>query len=234
MRRPRVLLAVPVLAFLVAGCSGSGSDGADGDSSADADQLLSQAQDTFADAGSVSVELTSDGVPKDANGVSGANGDGVIDADTPKFQGTITGRVQGVTGEIDIIAIGDQTWMKFFTPGYNEIDMATLGAPNPAMLFHPENGIPGLIASTTDVAAGEQKREGKDVITEVTGVLPGGEIEDLLKLGDVSSEFDVTYGITEDGELRTAVLSGEFYPDEESTYTFVVTDYGKSVEISEP
>lgn len=235
MRRSRAVLALPLLSLLISGCSGSDSGG-DGGGGVDADpqELVATAQESFAGAGTVAVKLTSDGVPKDANGVTAAKGDGVIDATTPKFQGTITGTVNGVTGELQIIAIGEQTWLKFFTPDYNPIDMSTLGAPNPAMLFHPESGLPGLIGKTTDLKAGEQKRAGSEVLSEVSGKLPGSEIQTLLALGDGTGEFDVTYGVTDDGELRTAVLTGPFYTDAEASYTFEVSDYGKSVEISEP
>ena len=42
-----------------------------------------------------------------------------------------------------------------------------------------------------------------------------------------SGDFDATYTINEDGELREAVLTGVFYPDTASmTYTLAFEDYG--------
>lgn len=230
MRRRAVLLSVPVL-LLAAACTGEASDSGP---RADPTELLQQASTAFAEAGTVSFTLDSEDVPDDVNGVSAADGSGVIDAAEPKFAGKVTGRVQGVNGSLDVIAIGNEAWMKFFTPGYEPVDFASLGAPNPATFFHPTSGLPSLLTATTDAETGEQKREGEDVLTQVTGKLPAEPVEALLKLGDGEGEYDVTYGITEDGELRTIKVLGDFYEGATSTYSFVVKDYGKPVEINRP
>lgn len=230
MRRRTVLISAPLI-MLAAACTGEKSEQK---AKADPQKLISQATTTFADAKSVSFTLESDGVPKDVNGVSAADGSGIIDATEPKFAGKITGRVKGLSGTLDVIAVGAEVWMKFFTPGYEPVDLATLGAPNPATFFHPTNGLPSLMAATTGLKAGEQKRQGKDVVTEVTGKLPAAPVQTLLNLGDGTGEYDAVYGITDSGQLRTIKVSGDFYEGASSTYSFVVKDYGKSVEINRP
>ena len=50
-----------------------------------------------------------------------------------------------------------------------------------------------------------------------------------------SGDFDATYTITDDGELREATLTGVFYEDSESmTYTVTFDDYGTEKDITAP
>jgi lipoprotein LprG len=230
MERRTLLISVPVL-LLAAACGGEDEKPAP---AGDPKELLAGAAAAFADAKSVAFALTSDGVPNDVNGVSAAEGSGVIDPQEPKFEGTITGRIQGINGSIDVIAIGDKTWVKLFTPTYQSMDLAGMGAPNPAMFFHPTEGLPALLTATTKLSTGKQKRAGSDILNQVSGKIPAAPVYDLLRLGDGDGEYDVTYGITDSGELRTIRLVGEFYGDKTSTYDFIVKDYGKPVDITEP
>ena len=48
-------------------------------------------------------------------------------------------------------------------------------------------------------------------------------------------DFDATYTISSDGELRQAKLTGAFYPDSDHmTYTLDFDDYGTEKDISAP
>ncbi len=225
MRLPLVIAVTMVL--VVTGCSGTSG-------AADPEVALSAAHDSFASASSVTITLTSEDVPKNSEGVTAADGVGAFDATTPKFKGTVTGKLQGVAGDFEVIAIGDEMWVKFFTPGYNPLDLGVIDVLNPATLFNPTTGLPSLLEKTTDLATGEQQRDGDEVLDIITGKLSGDLVSSLLKLGEPGSTFDVTYGITADGELRQAVLTGEFFPGATSTYTFVVKDYGTPVDIERP
>lgn len=229
MRRRTLLTSVPVL-LLAAACGEDSSPAPQGDPK----KLMASAATAFADAKTVAFTLTSKGVPDDLNGVSAAEGSGVIDPQQPKFEGTITGRIQGINGTVDVIAIGDQTWVKLFTPTYQSMDLAGMGAPNPAKFFHPTDGLPGLLTATTALSVGDQKRAGSDILSQVNGKIPAAPVYDLLRLGDGDGEYDVTYGITDSGELRTIRLVGQFYGDASSTYDFSVKDYGEPVDITEP
>lgn len=225
MRLPLVLAMTMLLA--VTGCSGAAGG-------ADPKDTLSAAHDSFASASSVTITLTSEDVPKNSEGVTAADGVGALDATTPKFQGTVTGKLQGVAGDFDVIAIGDEMWIKFFTPDYIALDLAVIDALNPASLFNPKTGLPSLLEKTTDLATGEQQRDGEEVLDIITGKLSGELVSSLLRLGEPESTFDVTYGITADGDLRTAIVTGEFFPGATSTYTFTVKDYGTPVDIERP
>ena len=55
------------------------------------------------------------------------------------------------------------------------------------------------------------------------------------RIPTAQGDFDVTFAITEDGELRTATLDGVFYSDAEpTTYVVTVDDYGTEQEIVAP
>jgi lipoprotein LprG len=158
----------------------------------------------------------------------------VIEDDVIKFEGEFQGTLDGVAATIGILAIGDETYMKAFTPDYEPVDLATLGVPNPTAFFDPETGVASLLAATTDLAEGEEVREGSEILREITGTLPGESVEALLNLGGPGRSFDVAYGLTEDNELRTAELRGEFWEGSTSVYTMLLTDYGQVVTIEAP
>nr|WP_257908087.1 hypothetical protein [Janibacter limosus] len=82
MRRRPLLAAVPLVLTLgpAAGCSGSGD-------ATPPKQALETARTTFVDAGTVGFDLKQSALPKGRNGVSAAQGSGVIDKTTPKFRG---------------------------------------------------------------------------------------------------------------------------------------------------
>lgn len=231
-RRPR-LLAVVALA-VVAGVGLAGCSGDQAEAERPPAQRLTAVKATFDAAKTVQLDLTSRDVPPRENGVTQARGAGVIDATEPKFQGTITGTIKGVAGTIDVIAIGESTYLKFFTPDYRETDFDTLNAPNPAMFFDTGAGISALLPQTGDPTDDGQTRSGTEVLDKISGTLPGSTVEELFHLGDGTGTFTVSYGITDADQLRTATLVGPFFPPAEATYLLTLTDYGAPVEITSP
>ncbi|KGN34399.1 hypothetical protein N802_12455 [Knoellia sinensis KCTC 19936] len=232
MRR-RTLLAnsVSVAAVLVlVGCSGGGEPEANADPKA----ALVAAKTQFDQAKFVGLTLSSKDVPKTENGVTGAIGTGEISATEPKFKGNVTATINGVTGAAEVITIGDTAYMKFFTPGYNETDLGSLGAPNPSDFFDPAKGISQLLVDTTDPKAGSEVRDGAAVLQQYSGTLPGSRIKELFNLGDGTGSFEVTYGIAEGDKLQLATMKGPFFAGATSTFTLRLKDYGKSVEITRP
>ena len=234
MRRPLALAVAAILAGAVlVGCSGTdaGSEGASEPSPA---ERLSAAKATFDAAGSVQLDLSSRDVPPRENGVTAAKGAGAISATEPAFSGTITGTIEGVAGTIEVIAVGETAYLKFFTPDYVETDLDTLGAPNPAMFFDPAKGISALLPQTGDPTAAGRTRAGAEVLDRIDGTLPGAPIKELFHLGDGTGTYRVSYGLTSAGELRTATLVGPFFPGVQATYLLSLTDYGAPVEITRP
>lgn len=197
-------------------------------------EALAAAAATYAGAGSVSFKLETTGLPDGQNGVQAAKGSGIVSATEPKFQGTMQGTVDGVSANIEMIAIADQVWWKLFTPDFTVADLESLGAPNPATLFHPTTGLPILLNATTDLTAGEDTRDGRDIVHTYSGKLSGSAVKELLYLGDGQGVFDVTYAISEEDQLRKAVATGPFYVGSTSTFTLRFNDYGKPVTITQP
>ncbi|PRY58254.1 lipoprotein LprG [Knoellia remsis] len=231
MRRRALLAGVTVAALLVSGCSGGG--GAD-DAQADPKAALAAAKTAFDGAKFVNLTLTSSGVPQAENGVTGAQGVGEINPTEPKFKGTVTATIKGVGGSAEVITIGDDAWMKFFTPDYNPIDLSTLGAPNPSKFFDPGTGVSQLLVETANPTAGDKIRDGAVVVQQYSGTLPGARIKELFSLGDGTGEFRVTWGIGQDDTVQRAELTGPFFTGATSTYTLRLKDYGTPVEITRP
>lgn len=227
MRRA-VLVSLPLALALVSGCSVF-------DETTPPDEALATAQQSFVDAGTVSFDLKQSAIPKGRNGVSAATGSGIIDADSPKFRGQVTGVINGNSAGVEIIAVDEDTWMSFFTQDFNRVDMSDLGSPNPAEFFRAGSGVDQILETTTDVEVGDQVRDGKTVLQEYTGTVPAEDIQRLFNLGTSATEFDVVYGIEpESGELRSVVIEGDFYEEKPTTFTLDLKDYGKDVEITAP
>lgn len=237
MRRRLVLLALAatVVGLPLTGCSSKAeSTGTTAARTPKPADVLATAKVRFDAAKAVTITLTSTDVPPKANGVSAAQGTGIIDATTPKFMGQVTATFNGLTGNVPIITIGDDAYMKLFTPNYTKQDLATLGAPNPSNLFRPASGISSLLTQTKDPKAGPDQREGKEILHEYVGTLPSAPVTSLLNLGKGAPDFMVTYGITDAGQLRTATLVGAFYAGTTSTYQLLIKDYGTTVDIAAP
>ncbi len=227
----RAVTGATVLLLALAACSGGADETVD--AVAPADQLAT-AKKQLDETTGVTFTLTSENTPKGSAGVTGAKG---LGAATPKpaFKGTINATVSGVTGTVDVIAVDQDVYMKFFTPSYAKIDPATYGAPNPAQLFSSTTGISTLLSGLVDPQAGDQAREGAEVLDTVSGTVPGDAVADLFVVGDREGVFDATMAMTQDGhQLRKATLTGPFFDGATSTYTLLLSDYGQQADIALP
>lgn len=240
-RRLALPVVVAIAALLgTAACSGDGDD-PDTDDPAETteeptpEDRLEQARDVLIDAGSVSLEMTGSDLPEDLeNYIIKAVGSGSMDP--PSFEGTITANVQGVQADVPTIAVAGELHVQLpFTPDYIETSPEDLNVPDPARLFDPEEGIVSLLTTTEGAAFGEQSREGREIVQQVTGTLPGQAVVDLLGVGDPEGTFDVTYGLVEESwEVRTVNITGPFYPPAESGYALTLDDFGVPVTIEAP
>ncbi len=219
------LLAVGLIALT--GCSGS-----DDPAPVSAADRLAAARARADAASSVHLVLTSKDVPDDAAGVLGADGSGTHE---PAFKGTLKARIRGIEADVDVVAIKNDLYLKLpFTGRFAKTDPSAYQAPNPAQLFAPDVGVTSMLPATTDAAEGEQTRRGSEVLTTITGKLPGQKVVDLLHTGDAGAAFDVSYGISDADELRTATVTGPFFGSARSTYEVVLDRYGEHVEITPP
>ena len=76
--------------------------------------------------------------------------------------------------------------------------------------------------------------DNKEIFTEYTGTIASDAVEALIPTAE--GEFTFNYSISDDDELREAVLKGAFYGADEGdvTYTLTLDDYGTEKEITAP
>lgn len=224
-----VLLAVgPLLALT--GCSGDSSSGDD----TTPDEVLTLAKTTLDETSGIQLTLKADQLPAGVTAISGASGVGLH---PPAFEGTLTVVLGGQAFDVPVIAVDGSVFAQIpLTPGWSDVDPAEYGAPDPAQLMSTDAGFSSLLPATEGAEAGESVRGGAnndEVLTEYTGTVPGDVVSNVIP--SASGDFDATYTISADGELRTAVLTGVFYPDTEAmTYTIGFDDYGTEQDITAP
>ncbi len=196
--------------------------------------VLKTAQQKLEDTSGVTLALTTSDLPSGVQGLQGASG---TVTSAPAFDGTITAVLSAGSFPVPVKSVDGKVYAQIpLTLGWSDVDPGDYGAPDPAQLISADQGLPAILAATTDVAKGDQVRGGKDnkeVLTTYTGTVPADAAAHLIP--GASGTFDATYGITADGELRTAALTGAFYEGKPSmTYTLTVDDYGTSKVITAP
>jgi lipoprotein LprG len=198
------------------------------------DEVMELAKTTFDETSGLTITISTDNLPDGVTGIKEAEG---VATHAPAFEGSITVPLLGNSIEVPVIAVDDEVFVVLpLTSDYQSIDPGEYGAPDPAQLMSPDEGLTSLLPATTDLEAGESVRGGadnKEVLTEYTGTVPGSAVANVIPSAD--GDFDVTYSITADGELREAVITGVFYPDsDEMTYTLGFDDYGTEKDITAP
>lgn len=229
LRTPALALAAASL--VLAGCSDSGESVADGKSP---EEVLELAKTTLDETTGVTVSLRTDDLPEGVTGIKAAQG---VGTHPPAFDGAITVVLSGTDFEVPIVAVDGKVYAQIpLTPGWSDVDPEEYGAPDPARLMNPDEGFSSLLPATVDPEEGDSVRGGSDnteVLTEFTGTVPGDVVSNVIP--SASGDFEVTYTISADGELREAVVTGTFYPGtDEMTYTIGFDDYGTEKEITAP
>jgi lipoprotein LprG len=196
-------------------------------------QQLAAAKAKVDVATSMHVTLRSSGIPDSVNGALGADG---VGTHAPAFKGTLDARIAGFEATVEVVSVDKLLYVKLpFTTQFVRADPKTYNAPDPAQLFATQAGITSLLTATTNLVEGAKIRVGPDVLSTITGTLPGASVAKLLNVGDATKTFKVNYGITDPGgELRTVTMTGPFYQGATSTYTLTLDKYGAPVEISKP
>lgn len=237
MRLTGRLAAAAISALCVLGASGCTSDSATPtpteQTAPSAAQRLAIAKTTLDTTPSVHLTLTGSDLPEGTNGIVSADG---VGAHPPAFKGTFKVRLGGIEADAEITSVDGEVYAKLpLIPGTNKIDPKTFGVPDPAALFSTDSGITSLLTATTDPTLGAKVRSGSDVLTTVTGTLPGANVVDLFGIGDRNGTFAATYGLTDADELRTVKLTGPFHAaGTTSTYDLVLDQYGAPVTIVKP
>jgi lipoprotein LprG len=221
------------LLLALGACSGDdgGSEGS-GDDGADLQDRLGAAKTLIDEAESVDFEISTDSLPSGVKGLLEAEGTGTS---APAFDGTAR-VVVGSAVDAEVVSVDGTVHAKVgFTPMFVELDPASIGAPDPAIFFDTEEGVSSLLVATEDLEAGEQERDGEDVLTTVTGTLPGELLKAMLPTADEAGDFDVTYRLTDDDVLRSATISGPFYSGaDDVTYDLTIEPSDEAVDITAP
>jgi lipoprotein LprG len=223
----RLAAAAGALLLTATACSDSGSG-------KPPDEALAAAKQALDDTSGVHLTLHTDDLPDGVTGVEDAEG---VGTHAPAFDGTITVNLSGQAFQVPVVAVDDKVYVQLpLTSRWQDIDPAAYGAPDPAQLMNPDHGFSTLLAETTDATKGDSVRGGEDnkeVLTEYSGQVSGDVVSNIIPTA--SGDFDVTYQITDDGELREAELTGVFYEDSDPmTYTVTFEDYGTEKDISAP
>ena len=229
-RRTAALAAAVLTALALTSCTDASSSA--GDESPE--DVLAAAKAKLDETSGVNLTLTTDDLPSDVTGVEKASGIGTHD---PAFDGSITVVLSGQAFEVPVVSVDDKVYVQLpLTPGWQDIDPGDYSAPDPARLMSDDAGFSSLLPATTDVEKGDSVRGGSDnseVLTEYTGTVSGDVVKNVIPTA--SGDFDATYTISDDGELREADLTGVFYKDSDSmTYTVTFDDYGTDKDITAP
>ncbi len=225
------LLAILAAALFLAGCQGD-SEPKKADTS-ELQKRLSAARAVIDEAETVEVSLATKSLPDGITGVLSATGQG---NHSPAFKGKVKVVTGGSTLSADVVsAEGTLKAKTSFSPLYLEIDPDSLGAPDPAALLDAETGVTRILEQTTSLEEGEKSRDGSDVLTTITGSLPGNVVSTIIPSADEAKSFSVTYRLTDEDELRDATLTGPFYPQGGNvTYTVKLTTSDEPVTIKVP
>jgi lipoprotein LprG len=236
-----VAFALTVVVLAVSGCSGSDSteqqNGTKDTSALTA--RLTAAQQAITDAPALDISLTTDQLPSGVTGLLSASGRGYQGATLADaaFTGDVNVVVGGSTLKAEVVAVDGKVYAKTgLTPIFLAIDPATLKAPDPAGLLGAEGeGLAVILTTTDDLAENGQSRDGKTVLTSISGTIPGSVISGFLPTADAASTFQVVYRLTEDDTLADATITGPFYPGAADVeYTVVLQPSNDDSEITKP
>ena len=228
-------LTLPLVALLAAGLlTGCGSDTSDPKEQRDLlKERLTEARAKIDKAETITLSLAAKNLPDGTSGLLSATGSG---NHSPAFKGDVKVVTGGATIAAEVVAVGSEVMAKpSFAPIFLKIDPASLKAPNPAALMEASVGFSQVLVETTGLKEGDKSRDGKEVLTTITGAIPGSVVRAILPSADVKASFPVTYRLTEDNDLRDASISGPFYPGvADVTYDISVSTSSEPVSITLP
>jgi hypothetical protein len=201
-----VLLAL--VALLVAVGCGSDEEGAP------ATELVRQSAESTGDVQSFHFALDVQNVETGGSGLqlTGAEGDVAV---PDRASADVTGTFSGVPISTQVIAVGDDVWLKLFGK-WQKVDVST----TPAVLLSPSKGVLAAMSGVTEaVDEGTEDLDGTTVV-RVSGTAPAGDVAPLVAVSpsDPDLQVPVTLWIGEDDtilrriEVRGPVAGGE--PDD--------------------
>ncbi|MCD4534867.1 LppX_LprAFG lipoprotein [Nocardioides sp. cx-169] len=232
MRSRLAALAVPALLLALSACGADSDEG--GSEDRPPEEVLASAKAELDDTAGVMITLETSDLPDGVTGILAAEG---VGTHAPAFDGTIDVSISAGQFQVPVIAVDGKVYAEIpLSPGMQEVDPGEYGAPDPAQLMSPDKGFSSLLPATEALEKGESIRGGegnKEIFTEYSGTVPGTVVKNVIP--GSTGDFDVTYTVSDSGELRSAVLTGAFYQGADSmTYTLTFDDYGTEKDITAP
>jgi lipoprotein LprG len=142
----------------------------------------------------------------------------------------------GFNAEVPVISVDGEVHAKLpLTTSYQVIDPAEYGAPDPADFADPDRGISGLLVKLEDPSRGARIRQGDQVLTTFTGTLLGTYVDPIIPSADAKGVYDTEIGISEDDQITTLRVTGEFFSGGgDETYDMTFDAYGEAVTVTAP
>jgi len=226
----RLVVALACTSVLLTACS----DDAQVSDGRTPEEVMELTKTTLDETSGVTLTLASEDLPDGVTALVAAEG---VGTHAPAFDGEITVVLGGAQLDVPVVAVDGTVWAEVpFTTGWSDVDPAEYGAPDPAQLMSTDGGFSSLLVATEGLEEGESVRGGEDnkeVLTEFSGTVSADQVSTVIPSAE--GDFDATYRINADGELREARLTGVFYPDTEPmTYILFFEDYGTEKDIVAP
>lgn len=227
--------AAALLVVSLSACSSGGDASAASEDAATPAEVMSAAKSTLDATSGVELSLSTEDERADGDFLKSAEG---VITDVPAFQGTASGRFLGFDAtDVEVRSVDGDFYVNAPLIGWDIYDPAELCAPDPATLLDPDTGVSNVLVAATDLLVEDQRRAEDDnsvVVTPYTGTVPGVAVTSLLPCAPGDS-FDVTFTVDDQGRLRAADLTGQFFSGgADITYTIAITAYGVSQEITAP
>ena len=218
MRKPAVVLGVLLLVVgLVSGCGGPEKP------TESPAQRLAAAQKFLEKTDGVKIALSTPQLPPGVQGVLKAAG---VGTKQPAFKGEISVVQNGLSVNVPVRAVGGDVYIQF-GGSWRKID--------PADLFKVDGGLASLLSDVEGAKAGKDTRDGKRILSTITGKIPGNRVAEVIPSASADSPFDATFTLDDTDHLTKVVLTGPFYPKaDDVTYTIAFDDYGSSTTVTAP
>jgi len=226
MRKPAVVLGVMLLvAGLASGCGGTEKP------DKPVAQRLATAQKFLEKSDGVQIALGTPQLPQGVQGILKATG---IGTKQPAFKGEISVVQNGLSVKVPVRAVNGDVYIQF-GGRWQKIDPADFGAPDPADLFRVDGGLASLLSDVQGAKAGKDTRDGKRVLSTITGKIPAHRVAEVIPSASADTAFDATFTLDDTDHLTKVVLSGPFYPKaDDVTYTIAFDNYGSSTIVTAP
>lgn len=224
--RALALIAVTVLVLGgVAGCGGTKKP------DKPVPERLATAQKYLNETDGVKIGLSTPALPQGVQGVLKADG---IGTKQPAFKGNITVVQNGLSVQVPVVAVDGKVQIQF-GGSWQTIDPKKFGAPDPASLFTSDGGLATILTDVQGAKAGKDTRDGKRVLSTITGKVSGQRVSSIIPSATSTSDFTATFTLDDTDHLTKVVLTGPFYPKAAPvTYTITFSDYGSTEIITAP